>query len=250
MIPEFLNEFESQLQKYKLDTIKITAKPLRKEECLQVLNSKFLGTPYLPKEIEYPKDKQNRPMILLAQINFAEIPSLENYPDRGILQFFVSSDWYDLDDYKILFHENTGLEFQTDFSFISKELYEESPIYCEHKLNFTKGIEYGSSEDFRFDMNFKGKDYWDFYETLNKNQKSEIEKIIDGTGHKIGGYAYFTQGDVRDYNKNLKDDLLLLQIDTDDEIMFGDGGIANLFINPQDLYNKNFEKAWFTWDCC
>lgn len=99
-------------------------------------------------------------------------------------------------------------------------------------------------------MTFNGKDYWDFHETLTKDQKNEIEKIIDGTDHKIGGYAYFTQADIRDYNKELKQDLLLLQIDTDEEIMFGDSGVANFFINPEDLKNKRFEKAWFNWDCC
>lgn len=250
MIPEFLNEFKTQLEKYKLETIKISATPLENGEFLQISDSKFLGKPYLPKEMEYPKDKENKPMVLWTQINFADVPVLDGYPDQGILQFFVSAEWFDMDDYKVVFHNNITEEFQTDFSFLTEEMYEESPIYREHKLDFSKEIEYGSSEDFRFDMRFNDKDYWDFQETLTKNQTEEIEKIIDGTGHKIGGYAYFTQADIRDCNKDLKQDLLLLQIDTDDEIMFGDSGVANFFINPEDLKNKRFEKAWFNWDCC
>ncbi|WP_411810730.1 YwqG family protein [Chryseobacterium scophthalmum] len=250
MIPEFLNEFKTQLEKYKLETIKISATPLENGESLQISDSKFLGKPYLPKEMEYPKDKENKPMVLWTQINFADVPVLDGYPDQGILQFFVSAEWFDMDDYKVVFHNNITEEFQTDFSFLTEEMYEESPIYREHKLDFSKEIEYGSSEDFRFDMRFNDKDYWDFQETLTKNQTEEIEKIIDGTGHKIGGYAYFTQADIRDCNKNLKQDLLLLQIDTDDEIMFGDSGVANFFINPEGLKNKRFEKAWFNWDCC
>lgn len=69
--------------------------------------------------------------------------------------------------------------------------------------------------------------------------------------HQIGGYAYFTQSDPRD-NKmvDLKEDLLLLQIDTAEKIMFGDYGVANFFIHPEDLINKQFDKAWFNWDCC
>lgn len=250
MIPEFLNEFKTQLEKYKLETIKIVATPLKNEESLPIHSSKFLGKPYLPTDMEYPKDKENKPMILWTQINFSDIPILEGYPKKGILQFFLSAEWFDMDDYKVIFHENITEEFQTDFSFLTEEMYEESPIYCEHQLGFHKEVEYGSSEDFRFDMTFNGKDYWDFHETLTKDQKNEIEKIIDGTDHKIGGYAYFTQADIRDYNKELKQDLLLLQIDTDEEIMFGDSGVANFFINPEDLKNKRFEKAWFNWDCC
>lgn len=250
MIPEFLTEFKNKLEKYKLETIKIVATPLKKEESLEISDSKFLGTPYLPKGMEYPKDKENKPMVLWAQINLADIPALDGYPTQGILQFFVSSEWFDMDDYKVVFHSDITEEVQTDFSFLTEDLYEESPIYCEHKLDFNKEIEYGSSEDLRFNMRFNDKDYWDFQETLTKDQTEEINKIIDGTGHKIGGYAYFTQADVRDYNKDLKEDLLLLQIDTDEEIMFGDSGVANFFINPEDLKNRRFEKAWFNWDCC
>lgn len=249
MIPEFLNEFRTQLENYRLETVKITAKPL-KNETLDVFRSKFLGKPYWPKSTPYPKDKENKPMILWAQINFAEVPAFAGYPDHGILQFFVSAEWFDMDDYKVIYHDDITAEYQTDFSFITDDMYEESPIYCEHSLSFHKETEYGSSEDFRFDMTFNGKEYWDFFETLTKNEQEEIGKIIGGTGHKIGGYAYFTQADIREYDNKLHQDLLLLQIDTDDEIMFGDSGVANFFINAEDLQNKRFEKAYFNWDCC
>lgn len=250
MIPEFLEIFKSELEKYKLETVKITAIPIS-DEILSLTQSKFLGKPYLPINFEYPKDRNNRPMNLWAQINFAEIPSLENYPTSGILQFFISStDWYDMSDYKIIFHKNISENYQTEFSFLTDELYEDSPIYKEHKLNFKKEMEFGGYEDFRFDFLFNGKDFWDYRETLTENEKRLLDEIIDGSGHKIGGYAYFTQGDIRDNNKNLRNNLLLLQIDTDEQIMFGDSGVANFFISPVDLKNQNFENVFFYWDCC
>lgn len=82
------------------------------------------------------------------------------------------------------------------------------------------------------------------------SKKKEIQKLLYYEGHKIGGYAYFTQSDPREHDDKLKNDVLLLQIDTDEEIMFGDSGVANFFINKEDLINKNFEKAYFNWDCC
>lgn len=251
MIPDFLAEFKEQLEKFKLETIKIEATPISKNETLAITQSKFLGKPYLPKGFEYPKDKKGNPMILLAQINFAETPRLEDYPTDGILQFFISpTEWYDMDDYKILFHETATTEPQTDFTFLTEELYEESPVWCEHKLAFEKLVEYGGFEDFRFDMGFNGEDYSDFRDELTDDQKNEMDKIIDGTGHKIGGYAYFTQSDPRDYGKNQKDEILLLQIDTGEEIMFGDTGVGNLFIHPKSLKEKDFDQVWFHWDCC
>lgn len=249
MTPDFLNKFKPELEKFQKETIKIEAIPV--DESTKITASKFLGKPYLPKEAEYPKDKKGNPMILWAQINFSEVPELENYPTSGILQFYVAAtNWYDTNNYKIMFHEEVKEEFQTNFTFLTEDLYKESPIDREHQLKFVKQIDFGGTEDNRFSMRFDGKEFWEFNDTLLNTEREQIEKLFDGAGHKIGGYAYFTQGDPREYNKGQKDDLLLLQIDTDENIMFGDSGVANFFINDQDLINKDFSKAWFYWDCC
>ena len=251
MIPEFLERFKVEIEKYRLETIRIVAKPIQGSTSLPLTQSKFLGKPYLPLAQEYPKSKNGTPMILWAQINFEETPKLENYPTTGIFQLFVSSqEWEDMDDYKILYHKELNQEYQTDFSFLTKELYEESPINCEHELTFTKEVEYGGTEDFRFQLDFDGQDYYEYQETLTKDQQDEMDKLFYTIGHKVGGYAYFTQSDPRDYDENKKDDLLVLQIDTDDEIMFGDSGVMNVFLNADDLRSQNFEKAYFNWDCC
>jgi len=250
-IPDFLKEFEADLQKYKLGYIEIKATALKEGEILDFKQSKFLGKPYLPIGTDYPKDKAGKPLILWAQLNFLEIPHLENYPENGILQFFVSADdWYGMEEHKILFHENIDFQPKTDFSFLTEDLYKDCPIWCEHCLSFDKKEEYGGTEDFRFDYLFNGKDAWDFDKTLNKTQQKEFEALFYHTGHKIGGYSYFTQQDPRDFGQENENDISLLQIDSTNEIMFGDVGVANFFINKNDLKNKNFDKVWFYWDCC
>ncbi len=251
MIPTFLEKYKSEIIKYRLETIRILATPISDEEILPIKQSKFLGKPFLPIGIVYPKSKNGTPMIMLAQINFGETPKLEGYPSQGILQLFVSpTDWKDMEDYCILFHENTSQHFQTEFPFLTINLYEESPIYCEHKLMFSKEIEYGGTEDFRFQLTFNGQSYYRFQENLSESEIEEMDKLFYTFGHKIGGYADFAQSDPRDYEDSRKNDLLLLQIDTDDNIMFGDSGVANVFINSDDLKNKKFDKAYFNWDCC
>ncbi|WP_223580356.1 YwqG family protein [Sphingobacterium sp. GVS05A] len=251
MIPIILKELSTELEKLKLESVKINAIPVNTEESLTIIQSKFLGIPYLPLQYEYPKDKNGKPMILIAQINFEEIPHIENYPESGILQLFISStDWYDMDDYKIIYHDEATNEHQTKFPFLMEDLYEDSPVYCEHKLEFIKTTEFGGTEDHRFNLRFNNMDFYEFCETLTQDECKTVENFLDATGHKIGGYAYFTQSDPRDYEKKVREDILLLQIDTDEQIMFGDSGIANLFIHPDDLKNKNFDKAWFNWDCC
>lgn len=251
MIPPFLEPFWEEIEKFKLETIKIEAKPLGEGEVLPIQQSKFLGKPYLPISMEYPKDNNGVPMIHLAQINFAEVPTLANYPSSGILQLYISpTRWYDMEDFRVLFHEKPEPEFQTGVDFLTDALYEDSPIYVEHKLAFNKQIEFGDPNDFRFQLRFDDKDYFDFQKSLSKAQEEEMDKFFDSIGHKIGGYAYFTQSDPRDYDSAKKNDVLLLQIDTDEEIMFGDSGVAHIFINEDDLKKKDFSKGYFYWDCC
>ncbi|MEE1943747.1 DUF1963 domain-containing protein [Pedobacter sp. KR3-3] len=43
--------------------------------------------------------------------------------------------------------------------------------------------------------------------------------------------------------------LLLFQLDSDEHIMWGDTGVANFFIDPTDLANKDFSKVPYHWDC-
>lgn len=78
-----------------------------------------------------------------------------------------------------------------------------------------------------------------------------IKKINSSIwGHKLLGYPSFTQSDPR-YDTYAKYDTLLLQIDSDgDDIMWGDCGVANFFINKEDLKNKDFSKILYNWDCC
>ncbi|SUC47704.1 Domain of uncharacterised function (DUF1963) [Providencia stuartii] len=70
-------------------------------------------------------------------------------------------------------------------------------------------------------------------------------------GHRIGGYPFFTQTDPREYRKEIQDYVLLLQIDSDYEtgILWGDIGVGNFFIHPEDLKNKDFSKVVYNWDC-
>ncbi len=258
MLPEFLHEFQAGLEKYRLDCISILAAPLGPEESTGITESKFSGFPYLPVNMEYPKDQNHIPMLLLAQINFAETPKHPDYPEHGILQFFVSKDWTsigvdeenDHKNYRVLFHEEVEPVHQTDFSFLTSELMIESPVISEHRLTFAPKTEFGGSEDFRFDFEFNGLDIYDYSKQLNEEQQNQLYKFFSCDGHKIGGYAYFTQEDDRAYDDEKSDDVPILQMDSDEHIMIGDVGVAHFFINADDLRDRKFENAYFQWDCC
>ena len=69
----------------------------------------------------------------------------------------------------------------------------------------------------------------------------------------MGGYPYFTQTDPREYSAAYADDVLLLQLDSDAEngveMLWGDVGVCNFFIHPQDLAKRDFSKVLYNWDC-
>lgn len=255
MIPEFIKHFKDDLKRFEREVIRIEAiptnrKPLKDE--IGVFQSKFLGRPYFPAGRAFPMDEHNRPMLLAAQINFKELPENDILPDDGIMQLFLSgTGWYD-DGYEIIYHHEKELtaDFIKDFSFISDDDYLEYPIHQVHELLFKKDVDKGGPEDCQFDFVFGENTYWDYYETLTEKQQKELEGYFNSYGHKMGGYASFTQSDPRDYDKDKRSDVQLLQIDMDDNIMFGDAGIAHVFINPDDLMARRFENAYFYWDCC
>ena len=53
--------------------------------------SKLGGCPYLLNKKDYPLDKYGEPMMFLAQINFEEMPPLEGFTDKGLLQFYITN---------------------------------------------------------------------------------------------------------------------------------------------------------------
>ena len=85
---------------------------------------------------------------------------------------------------------------------------------------------------------------------MSEKEEKEFDNYFEAGGHKLGGYAEFTQSDPRDYGDRNKDDVQLLQIDSEEDIIFGDVGIGHVFIDVESLRDRKFEKAYFTWDCC
>lgn len=68
-------------------------------------------------------------------------------------------------------------------------------------------------------------------------------------GCQVGGYPCFTQYDPREYDYQ-DYDVLLFQLNTVKDIMWGDSGVANFFIRKEDLENENFSSVLYNWDCC
>ncbi|MFR4480015.1 MAG: YwqG family protein [Fusobacterium sp.] len=283
--------FNNEIKKIVLDILEKNKKPMIEislsDEKPNLFQSKFGGVPYLPKDKEVPKNKENEQLTLLAQINIDELPENNIYPmEEGILQFWILNDDvlgldYDTnlgDGFKVVYYKDIDKSV-TEEEVLEKYKpykYEYSyfPIEGEFSLSFklTDGYFSVSNDDFReivdreikkfYDEN-KDKyseilkiydkenqlNYWEIWDILEEDK--EIEEKLFEAGHKIGGFPNFTQSDIREVGDY---EILLLQIDSEgtekNEIMWGDCGIANFFIREKDLKKLNFDRAIYNWDCC
>lgn len=262
VIPKVFAQYTEDILSTAADTVLLELKPA---VSLKLWQSKVGGEPYLPLTEEYPRDSEGRPLILLAQINFAEMPHLRGFPEKGILEFYIGgngfmygSDFYDCTNqggFRVLYfdkveedesklHRDTAQYQEREEDQENEECYERSPF--EGKLNysikFRKEKQYISACDYRFQI-LSDDEYLD-----------EYTDIFDGSGHRIGGYPMFTRTDPREYEGFQDYKTLLLQIDTElvemrNGIVWGGSGIGSFFIRPKDLKRRNFTNVMFALDC-
>ena len=283
--------FNEDIKKVVLDILEKNKKSMIKislsDDKPNLFQSKFGGVPYLPKNVEIPKNKKNEQLTLLAQINIEELPKNNIYPmEEGILQFWILNDDvlgldYDThlgNGFKVVYYKDIDKSVTEEEVLEKYKPYKNEdsyfPVEGEFSLSFklTDGYFSDSNDDFREIVNKEMKkfhienkekykeilkvyedkeylSYWDIWDILEEDKKIG-EKLFDG-GHKIGGFPNFTQSDVREIGDY---EILLLQIDSEgtekNEIMWGDCGIANFFIREKDLKELNFEKVIYNWDCC
>ncbi|MFT3827440.1 MAG: DUF1963 domain-containing protein [Chitinophagaceae bacterium] len=258
-LPRVLEAYREDIIKARLPFAKIQAVP---GDTLSIMQSSFGYYPAIPKDFIYPLDSEGNYLFPLAQIRFSEVPALPGYPSSGFLQFYISGiqDNYGLNikdrrsqkDFRIHFFEEEELtDPVTDFSFLQLDdrARYNVPIDVPHALSFSLQHEYMGRMDLRFAKE------WAFYSAFSQQHpeirlqlESELREMFKASGHKIGGYATFRQWDPRDEKDDTNDYVLLLQIDTDDRIMWGDSGIGSFFIHPADLQKKDFSRVLYHWD--
>ena len=226
--------------------------------------SKIGGLPYLPTGVEFPMTVEGKELFFLAQINFAETPGLEPFPTEGILQFYINDDdWFGADplhpsvarNFQVLFFEKTAADEQLldrDFSWL--RAYGELPVEpgVSYPLKFELASEAVPLTDYHF-VQMMGEDLFVPFGEQQWEVMDAYSKLNNAGGHKLGGYAFFTQQDPRyRFSEALGTDWgLLFQLDSDPTIncMWGDMGVGNFFIKKEDLINRDFSNVLYHWDC-
>ncbi|MDH0564856.1 YwqG family protein [Acinetobacter courvalinii] len=267
-LPHTLHPYLEKISATILPTVTMQ---LTASDNLSLWQSKIGGEPYLPLDTAYPVDSNGNPLALLAQFNFAEIPSLPNFPDQGILQFYIAADdlyGMNFDDqqqqsgFKVLYFEQViadAAQLKQDFSELEFDEDAYLPFTGQYSIEFNLTSQPISLGDFAFAPKILGvEELYDFEDRFEGGDFEDdfiepYDEVASASGHRLGGYPYFTQTDPRHYNDKVQDYILLFQLDTDDaenEIMWGDSGVGNFFIHPEDLKNRDFSKVLYNWDCC
>lgn len=255
-LPTELHKFEANFSKLVKETIKMS---LYKTTPKHSWSSKVGGFPHLLLGAEYPKGNDDKLLNFVAQINFEEVPELEGFPRVGLLQFFVgTNDMYGLDfdnpavqsNFKVIYHENIETDttkLVSDFSFVKAPKYSPFSSPTSYNLAFNKTKERISTTDFRFEASVMEGIFSEIDEDARYDLVDTIAEKSLSNGHKMGGYAHFTQEDPRVGSH----EILLLQLDSDNGfgLMWGDSGIANFFISADDLANADFSNVMYNWDC-
>lgn len=255
-LPAALEPFRDQLLATRLPFIRIKPQPAR---ATTLRESKVGGQPYLPKGTPWPLAPDGRPLFFLAQLNFADMPKLAPFPEQGILQFYLFDDdlyGMDFDDgenpdtFRVLyFPEPLMPESALNQSLPPAEDYDLLPHHPEesYPLAFSRAEEIAPATDYRFWNNF-GAGFFQQFGEQEWTIQDEYNRAVHSQGHKIGGYAYFTQDDPRRPEDPM---LLLFQLDSDEQmdLMWGDMGVGHFFIREKDLAARDFSRVLYDWDC-
>ena len=274
--PGNLARYQDALEASMIDYVKVSLGEVSTN--LGLTQSKVGGYPYFPKNEPYPHSHHNEPLILLAQINFSEMPGLEEFPDTGILQFFVegSADNQEQEDHRVYYHPEVNLEQAlSDFGFLDD-------YYINGDMYVLESLQPGEAYPISFELTcaFPGPTAPEFDAKIAEfeSKKTEVEPddvinfkvdledaeyewldhlLGESQLHQVGGYPCFIQPDPR--GREFQDYMLLFQLDSDgglDEeddtgykVVWGDAGIANFFILKEDFKKRDFSRVLFEWSC-
>ena len=272
-VNQYLYQFERE---NTIPYIKLTASPTPH---ISPMCSKLGGTPYLPPGFVYPTTACGKVLTFLAQLNFEDMPALENFPSAGILQFYILQD-HDLgltsQQFKVVYHpevieaapipppppyqgEGATLPFAGEY--LLTGAIKDSPMNIYHHRFPHKFAMFCKANNLETLFAPYFKDYYEDDHNQYGFQHNQLANLVTaalstGGDHALGGHPYFATQDPRHTTALAQYDTLLLQVaseyDEDRDIyqvQWGDCGVANFFINAQDLKNRNFQNILYHWDC-
>lgn len=246
-------------EKHRLPAIelKITGRPADSDRT----GTRMGGQAWIPNDHEWPRDENGDRLDFFAQLDFDQLPRLQDFPDGGVLQFFVLKDPWEAvgtktEDlhFRVFYHRNLAGagRFESSDEPISKSFegklllddvlrnglafsgtLTSSAPSVRHQL-FQKEIVPGLS-DKEID------ELWDFEDELHRHGSD----LTGRSSYYIGGYPYLDQwfGSESSY-----DDRSLLVLWMYGKLGGEIDGTIHVDIPRDDLRALNFSRRSFYYD--
>lgn len=211
----------------------------------------------------WPTDRRGKPMVFLAQVDFAAMPRLPDYPKSGVLQFFIAhNDTYGADfqrpeksEFRVIWHPT----FATGGRIVRNTLHKGAIVGMDSPLEGKRslvGIALVPKASRRGPTYNDWKFVRDFGELYQRNGWGRLNALLDAhfgekrEVHHVGGHPEFVQDDWRMFRPEYrKADRVLLNLWSDETLMWGDAGQGQFLIARGDLLKRDFSKVWYQWDC-
>ena len=174
--------------------------------------------------LEQVEERKLLPLRFLAQVNFSEMPPLDGFPTKGILQFYIAGENAhglnfenpeEQKGFRVIYHEEVVEDETALLSVLPTEGVEYPdgfPVDGELRLNFEKSSMPMGAETIvsinccwmpitrRIPMHG-----WPLWTEPRRMSWIRFTTNVDMGGHRMGGYPFFTQLDPREYHQELKE---------------------------------------------
>jgi hypothetical protein len=225
------------------------------------------GPVWLGEGEAWPADAEGRPLEFVAQVDFAELPALPDFPSEGLVQLFVGRD------------DLFGMGFDAPDKGAARALWRPAPLeggrltpspplkddYAVHGQD-TESTPFESREIREAGLPLRGRPAtlapnpgdWRYFARMEGQWRREGAPDFDvrlegeddagGVCH-VGGHPAFTQYDFREPGRLEDYDRTLLRLTSAHGLVWGDVGEANFLIRREDLLARRFDRVIFWWDC-
>lgn len=222
------------------------------------------GHPFVPstdENWEWPKARNDEPMIFVIQINFEDVPKGYGYPENGLMQIFIDLNAY-------VYDFNGGLEI---VYYRKDELAQGSksaPSDTVPLIDDQDTIHFDGSPK-KIELNeghqIPPETYWAAFDFDESEENSEDVKklhqifaehgkaVADDffwSSHQLGGTPDWIQHPAFGADDDEEPTpTFMLQIDTDSDQMFGDAGNMQVFGSLEKLHEGDFTDFKWDWAC-
>jgi len=226
------------------------------------------GHPFVSsnEDFSWPLDGNGeKPLTFLMQVNLAELPRLEGFPESGLIQWWIEGG----DElYGLSFdEESTGREGLLVRFYSADELSNSASSPSDPIPNRVDEDELGpfwgtkpyalvGEETLSFPSYEESTIPPEAFELFSElryelDDASELLRFLEPST-QLGGYPAFVQGDPRvagDRPEQLILQLESMDFDGEDVLMWGDAGNAQLFGDLASLRRSDSSTLWWDWAC-